>query len=162
MGKDLMLETVKFQKKVAWQMLSHEMFSIKDKELVIGEDVLYYLGELQRKCGKTVLSMSDNKKVFTLSERLDVYVFVSNAFLTTTLAEKLLLHIEGKSKDFIEQIENLKYSDDELKLFSEIVMRLFSTTDKNDIKMLYTAYEAGAKGIAAMMEEINEKANNAE
>ena len=162
MGKDAMLETVKFHKKVAWQMLSNEIFSIKDKELVIGGDVLYCLGELQRKCGETVLSMSDNKKVFTLSERFDVYVYVSNAFLTTTLAEKLLLHIEGKSKDFIEQIENLKYSDDELKLFSEFVMRLFSTTDKKDIKMLYTAYEAGAKGIAAMMEEINEKTNNAE
>lgn len=162
MGKDLMLETVKIHKKIAWQMLSNEMFSIKDKEMVIGEDVLYCLGGLQRKCGETLLSMGDNKKVFTLSERFAVFVYVSNAFLTTTLAEKLLLHIEGKSKDFIEQIENLKYSDDELKLFSEFVMRLISTNDIKDIKMLYTAYEAGAKGIAAMMEEINEKTNNAE
>lgn len=162
MGKDLMLETVKFQKNVAWQMLSHEIFSIKDKGVVIGEYVLDYLGELQRKCGEQVLSMSDNKKVFTLSERLNVYVFVSNAFLTTVLAEKLLLHKEGRSKDYIKKIENLKYSDDELKLFTEFVMRLFSTNDKKDIKMLYTAYEAGAKGITAMMEEINEKTNNAE
>lgn len=161
MGKDLVLETVKFQKKVALQLLSNELFKIKDKGFVIGEDVLYCLGELQRKCGETVLSMNDNKKVFTLSERFAVFVFVSNAFLTTTLAEKLLLHKEGKSKDFIEQIENLKYSDDELKLFSEFVMRLIST-NKKDIKMLYTAYEAGAKGIAVMMEEINEKTNNAE
>ena len=161
MGKDLVLETVKIHKKIAWQMLSNELFKIKDKEMVIGGDVLYCLGELQRKCGETLLSMSDNKKVFTLSERFAVFVFVSNAFLTTTLAEKLLLHKEGKSKDFIEQIENLKYSDDELKLFSEFVMRLIST-DKKDIKMLYTAYEAGAKGIAVMMEEINEKTNNAE
>lgn len=161
MGKDLMLETVKIHKKIAWQMLSNEFFSIKDKGVVIGEDVLYCLGELQRKCGETVLSMNDNKKVFTLSERFAVFVFVSNAFLTTTLAEKLLLHKEGRSKDYIEQIENLMYSDDDLKLFSEFVMRLIST-DKKDIKMLYTAYEAGAKGITAMMEEINEKTNNAE
>lgn len=162
MGKDLMLETVKIHKKIAWQMLSNELFKIKDKELVIGGDVLNCLGGLQRKCGETVLSMNDNKKVFTLSERLDVFVFVSNAFLTTVLAEKLLLHKEGRSKDYIKQIENLKYSDDELKLFSEFVMRLISTTDIRDIKMLHTAYEAGAKGIAAMMEEINEKTNNAE
>lgn len=162
MGKDLMLETVKIHKNIAWQMLSNELFKIKDKGFVIGEDVLYCLGGLQRKCGETVLSMNDNKKVFTLSERFAVYVFVSNAFLTTVLAEKLLLHKEGRSKDYIEQIENLKYSDDELKLFSEFVMRLFYTNDKKDIKMFYTAYEAGAKGIAAMMEEINEKTNNAE
>lgn len=162
MGKDLILETVKIHKKIGWQFLSKEFFSIKDKELVIGEDVLYCLGELQRKCGEPLLWMGDNKKVFTFSERLGVYVFVSNAFLTTTLAEKLLLHKEGRSKDYIEQIENLKYSDDDLKLFSEFVMRLISTNDKNDIKMLYTAYEAGAKGIAAMVEEINEKTNNAE
>lgn len=157
MGKDLIIH-----KKIAWQLLSNELFKIKDKDLVIGEDVLCYLGELQRKCGETVLSMTDNKKVFTLSERFAVFVYVSNAFLTTALVEKLLLHIEGKSKDYIEQLENLKYSDDELKVFSEFVMRLISTTDKKDIKMLYTAYEAGAKGIAAMMEEINEKTNNAE
>lgn len=162
MGKDLVLETVKIHKKIAWQMLSNEIFSIKDKELVIGGDVLYCLGELQRKCGESLLSMNDRKKVFTLSERFGVFVFVSNAFLTTTLAEKLLLHIEGKSKDFIEQVENLKYSDDELKLFSEFVMRLISTTDKKDINLLYTAYEAGAKGIVAMMEEIHEKTDNAE
>ena len=162
MGKDLVLETVKIHKKLAWQMLSNELFKIKDKEMVIGEDVLYCLGELQRKCGETLLSMSDNKKVFTLSERFGVFVFVSNAFLTTVLAEKLLLHKEGRSKDYIEQIENLKYSDDELKLFSEFVMRLLYATTNKDIKMLYTAYEAGAKGIATMMEEINEKTNNAE
>lgn len=162
MGKDLMLETVEIHKKIAWKMLSNELFKIKDKEMVIGEDVLYCLGERQRKCGETLLCMGVNKKVFTLSERLDVFVFVSNAFLTTVLAEKLLLHKEGISKDYIEQIESLKFSDDELKLFSEFVMRLISTTDIRDIKMLHTAYEAGAKGIAAMMEEINEKTNNAE